>query len=243
MRALILAAGRGSRMKSLTNDCPKSLLSIGQKPLIEWQLEALRGAGIKDIAIVTGYKRELFSAYKLGEFPNLDWPKSGVLYSMFLASEWLKEDDCIVTYSDIFYSRETIMSLKASESQISISFDPNWETLWRSRFQNPLDDAETFLIDEFMNLLEIGNRPTSFHEVQGQFMGLLKINKEVFQSLLNFYQSMSREQQRNSDVTSFLLKLIKSEKYQIKVIPCVGMWGEVDSQTDIEFYESRIRLQ
>ena len=62
MRGIILAAGRGSRMKHLTSERPKCMVKLQGKPLIEWQLEALRAAGIDDIAIVTGYRHELLSS-------------------------------------------------------------------------------------------------------------------------------------------------------------------------------------
>ena len=59
MRAIILAAGRGSRMQHLTNDKPKCLLEVNGKRLLEHQFEAITKAGIRSIAIVTGYKQEL----------------------------------------------------------------------------------------------------------------------------------------------------------------------------------------
>ena len=68
MKAIILAAGRGSRMKSLTDEQPKCLIELRGKTLLEWQLGALREAGIAEIGIVTGYKRELLSNRGLVEF-------------------------------------------------------------------------------------------------------------------------------------------------------------------------------
>ena len=68
MKAIILAAGRGSRMKNLTDDKPKYLVKLHQKPLLERQLESLRKSGINEIAIVTGYKHEMLSSYNLAEF-------------------------------------------------------------------------------------------------------------------------------------------------------------------------------
>ena len=61
MKAIILAAGRGSRMGNLTDESPKCLVELRARPLLEWQLMAIREAGIDDIAIVNGYKRELAS--------------------------------------------------------------------------------------------------------------------------------------------------------------------------------------
>ena len=68
MKAIILAAGRGSRMKLLTDETPKCLIKLRGKSLLDWQLSALRAAGITDIAIVTGYRRDLLAKYNLVEF-------------------------------------------------------------------------------------------------------------------------------------------------------------------------------
>ena len=61
-RALILAAGRGERMRPLTDRCPKPLLPVGGKPLIAWHLEALAAAGVKDVVINTAWLEEQFAA-------------------------------------------------------------------------------------------------------------------------------------------------------------------------------------
>ena len=70
MKAIILAAGRGSRLKNLTDERPKCLVELHGKALLDWQLEALREAGIKKIGIVTGYKRELLARQDLVQFYN-----------------------------------------------------------------------------------------------------------------------------------------------------------------------------
>jgi MurNAc alpha-1-phosphate uridylyltransferase len=61
-RALILAAGRGERLRPLTDTCPKPLLPVGGKPLIAWHLEALAAAGVKDVVINTAWLEEQFPA-------------------------------------------------------------------------------------------------------------------------------------------------------------------------------------
>ncbi len=58
MRGLILAAGRGSRMVAATADRPKGLVELGGTALLDWQLAALRGAGIQEIGLVRGYRGE-----------------------------------------------------------------------------------------------------------------------------------------------------------------------------------------
>ena len=71
MKAIILAAGRGSRMKNLTDDKPKYLVKLHQKLLLERQLESLCKSGINKIAIVTGYKHKMLSTYNLAKFQNI----------------------------------------------------------------------------------------------------------------------------------------------------------------------------
>ena len=115
MRAIILAAGRGTRMKHLSDDRPKCLLELHGKTLLNRQLEALRESDINDISIVTGYKREMLSGYGLKEFHNPRWAETNMVSSLVCASKWLKDESCIVTYSDIFYSSEAIKLLIKSQ--------------------------------------------------------------------------------------------------------------------------------
>ena len=70
MRGIILAAGRGVRMGKLTNGKPKCLIKYKGKRLLEHQIDCFRRSNINDIAIVTGYKREMLSRFKLKEFNN-----------------------------------------------------------------------------------------------------------------------------------------------------------------------------
>src|SRR3954470_24544050 len=63
MKAVILAAGKGTRMKELTNELPKPMLRVQGKPILEHILEGILGAGIHDIFIVTGFKAETIESY------------------------------------------------------------------------------------------------------------------------------------------------------------------------------------
>lgn len=56
MNALLLAAGRGERMRPLTDDCPKPLLEVGGRPLIDYHLEALAAAGFRRVVVNTAWR-------------------------------------------------------------------------------------------------------------------------------------------------------------------------------------------
>ena len=147
MKAIILAAGRGSRMQGLTEKHPKCLVKLRGKPLIEWQLKALRAAGINDIAVVTGYKKELLASYKLTEFHNVRWFNTNMVASMACADKWLQSEPSIISYSDIFYETLAVISLINCPEPLAITYDPNWLQIWKKRFGDPLLDAETFSIN------------------------------------------------------------------------------------------------
>src|SRR5580658_6531271 len=183
MRAIILAAGRGSRMKSLTEDRPKCLVELRGKPLLEWQLGALREAGVDEVAIVTGYKRELLVGRGLVEFYNPRWAETNMVSSLACAATWLLAGTCIVSYADIFYHSSAVRLLMDCPAPLAVTYDHNWLASWQERFGDPLLDAETFRLKPDGTLAEIGNKPRSIDEIDGQYMGLLRFTPESWDEL------------------------------------------------------------
>jgi choline kinase len=239
MKAIILAAGRGSRMKDLTDERPKCLVELRGKALLDWQLEALRAAHVTEIAIVTGYKRELLANRGLIEFHNARWAETNMVSSLVCAQDWLEAEPCIVSYSDIFYGPEAVQSLMTCAASLAVTYDPNWLELWTQRFGNPLLDAETFRLIPENNLVEIGNKPTSVDEVQGQYMGLLRFTPEGWAEVQRIRSGLTSEQRDKMHMTGTLQLLINAKRIQIKAIPYEGAWGEIDLAVDLDVYENR----
>lgn len=237
MKAIILAAGRGSRMKSLTDECPKCLVELRNKPLLEWQLESLRAAGISDIAVVTGYKRELLADRGLNEFHNARWADTNMVSSLACAESWLQEQPCIVSYSDIFYSPDAVRSLMSSEASLAVTYDPNWLELWTRRFGDPLLDAETFRLKSDHTLAEIGNKPQSVQEVEGQYMGLLRFTPAGWAEVVRLRCELSASQCDKMHMTNTLQRVIDADRVAIEAIAYSGEWGEVDSSEDLSAYQ------
>jgi choline kinase len=236
MKAIILAAGRGSRMKDLTDECPKCLVKLRGRALLDWQLEALRAAGINEIAIVTGYKGELLADRGLVEFHNARWAETNMVSSLACAEEWLKVEPCIVSYSDIFYSSVAIRSLMDSNAALALTFDPNWLELWTRRFGNPLLDAETFRFNSDNLLVEIGSKPKSTEEVQGQYMGLLRLTPEGWAEIVRIRSGLPSERCDKMHMTHTLQKVIDEGRVAIAALSYEGEWGEVDSAEDLHSY-------
>ncbi|MEE2745412.1 MAG: phosphocholine cytidylyltransferase family protein [Pseudomonadota bacterium] len=236
MRAIILAAGRGSRMGNLTDDRPKCLLSIGGQTLLERQISALSEAGIKEVSIVTGYKRELVLKPEIKEFHNFKWSTTNMVSSLYCADEWLSTGPCIVTYSDIFYESSAVKLLCESKEDLALTYDPCWVELWEKRFGDPLVDAETFRFNYKQILTEIGNQPEKIDEVHGQYMGLLRFTPEGWRELLRVREGLDTDEKDRIHLTGILQKIILAGNTPIAVIPYYGEWGEVDTKTDLTLY-------
>lgn len=220
-------------MGHLTEDNPKCLVRWRGKALLDWQLESLRSAGVDEIGIVTGYRRELLQGRGLREFTNLRWSETNMVSSLECAHEWLEAESCIVTYSDIVYADETAALLVHAEDPISITYDPDWLAQWQRRFENPLDDAETFKVDEAGLLTEIGNRPASLDEVDGQYMGLLRFSPEGWREMSRMRLDLSPEVRDSMHLTGALQRVIGRGLIPIRAIPINGTWFEVDAPEDL----------
>lgn len=233
-RAIILAAGRGSRMGPLTAEQPKCFVELHGRRLLDWQLAALRAAGIQEIAIVRGYCAHLFSE-RVCYFENPRWQQTNMVRSLEAAAQWLEADDCIVSYSDIFYSAETVRRLAAGAGSIAISYDPGWLEIWSRRFPDPLLDAETFRRHPDGSLAEIGSRSDSLNAIEGQYMGLLKLRPSGWRDVVSLLDSMDSAEVDRLDMTALLRRGLECG-WRIDTMEVSGAWGEVDSVSDLAAY-------
>jgi len=239
MRAIILAAGRGSRMGDLTEEYPKCLTQFAGRTLLEWQLSALRAAGIQDIAVVRGYLAETINPSDCIWFENPDWAKTNMVSTLACASQWLERDDCIVSYSDIVYHPGILQRLILHPGEVVISYDQQWLPLWSERFENPLMDAETFRLRQNGTLKSIGDRAQTVSDIQGQYMGLLKFSPAGWRKVEALLDNLPQERRNQLDMTS-LLQLLLENGTEIDTAPVKGRWCEVDSENDLRLYEHKL---
>jgi len=241
VKAIVLAAGRGSRMRALTEDRPKGLVELAGRPLFEWQLRALRGGGVEEVAVVRGYRGAAFDRYGLQTFENPAWESTNMVASLRCADPWLRQGPCIVSYSDIFYGAGSVARLAAAPGdRLAIAYDPDWRALWARRFDDPLSDAETFRLGGAGTVVEIGKKPRGYEEVEGQYMGLLRFTPSAWQRTTALLDSLEPAVSQRLDMTGLLGRLIAAGA-EIGAVAIAEAWGEVDSETDLAVYEAALR--
>lgn len=118
MKAVILAAGKGTRMRELTNEVPKPMLKVQGQPILEHIVRGLLAAGIKEICIITGWREEVIKAHfgdgsKFGAAITYAHQavQDGTGKAPELARAFVGTDDFLLTYGDILVKPETYQQM------------------------------------------------------------------------------------------------------------------------------------
>lgn len=241
MKMIILAAGQGTRLRPITNDIPKCMVEYKKKPIINYILETAKSCDIKDIAIVAGYKKEILKSYLKEEnltfYSNNIYEKTNMVKTLFCAEEFMN-DDIIISYADIIYEKVILEKLINSKEKLSIVVDKQWKELWLQRMDNPLNDAETLKIKDG-NIIELGKKPVSYDDIEGQYIGLIKISKNILMDIVTYYKSLDKSNHydkvkiNNMYMTDFI-QLIIDNVINAKPVFINGGWIEIDSVEDLK---------
>jgi choline kinase len=238
-RALILAAGRGRRVGSETDLKPKCLLTLGDKALLDWQIAALRRAGIGEIAVVVGSRGATVERPGLRRYWNDRWAASNMVTSLLCARDWWSDESCVIAYGDIVFHPDHVDRLAAAEGGIAITCDVAWRSLWEDRFQHPEEDAESLRIEAGL-VVEIGTPVRELDCVAAQYMGLLKLRPGGARTLLAHIAAMADAEVESLQMTA-LLGALALAGVPIDAVPVDGRWCEVDRASDLDLYETRLR--
>lgn len=122
MQAVILAAGKGTRLKAKTDTLPKAMIQIESKPLLEYSLDALARYGLNDVIIVVGFRHETiterfgnhFRGLKIRYVENDQYAVSGSMYSLSLVQDFIA-DEILLLESDLLYEPRALSRLLNSE--------------------------------------------------------------------------------------------------------------------------------
>ena len=143
MRAIIIGAGRGSRLMPTTADTPKCFAEVAGRQILDWTLQAFGNNGINRICFIGGYQIEKVRR----DYPNFtfrhntDWENNNILESLMVAQD-LMDEPFICCYSDTLFTADVVARVLANDEDISLVVDTHWLDRYEHRTEHPSDDAE-----------------------------------------------------------------------------------------------------
>lgn len=246
MKMVVLCAGEGKRLRPYTSYLPKCMVPYRGKPLLHYTLDAARECRVDDVVLFSGYLADRIVAPLARAVWNPEYATTNMVYTLFRAEDEL-DCDLVVSYGDIVYTPAVLKAILESAEPISVAVDQDWKSLWQLRMEDPLQDAESLRMDENNYIKDIGKKPRSYEDVEGQYIGLVKISKGVLPELVEFYRSLETELEeeihRNLFMTSFL-QLVVDRLMPVKAVLVDGGWFEIDTPDDLKIdYTERLSLK
>jgi choline kinase len=218
------------------------MVALAGAPLLFHQLASLRRAGIEDITLVTGYRADRLESLGLPTRHNAAFDRTNMVSSLMCAADRLDGgDDVLIAYADIVYEPRVLEPLLRCPAALAITVDTEWRRLWALRLEDPLDDAETLRLSAEGDVLELGKEPRSLDEIEGQYMGLIKVAAAFAPRWIEAYAGLDPEARydgkdlANLYMTSFLQHLIDTG-HPLRAVLVEGGWLEVDTSRDLEIY-------
>ena len=234
MKAVILAAGQGTRIRSVHGEHPKCLIEVDNTTILDHQLEALSVAGINDVAIVVGYEKEQIVAHvrflhiqRIHFIENPAFAITNNIYSLWLALEWLRGDSLIVLNADVIFDADILDIAIRAETPISMIVDP----LWR---------------DETMKVIIHGDRvmqmskKISREQFSGTYIGITLFSKAI---QARFFPKMSAliSAGRVSEFFNVAVQELVDEGVHVGYTRTDGLaWAEIDDPTDLSFAQQNV---
>jgi len=241
MKAIIVAAGPGSRLNPLTDERPKCLLQVGGKTILERALEALRENGIKRIAVVRGYCSQLIDYPNITYYENPNYRENNILRSLFYAEREM-DDDFIFSYSDIVYNREIVAQLMECKAEIALTIDVNWLQHYEGRDLHPISEAELVKLENGQ-VVKIGKGVVRLDEAHGEFIGLAKFTRSGAEAMRTAYHQIAEERPaapfqhaaslEKAYMTDMIQELVDNGSL-VQSIDIKGGWMEIDTPQDLE---------
>jgi len=243
MKAIILAAGVGSRLGDLTKTLPKPLVDVNGKSIIERQISSFRNAGIDDIILVIGPFAE---KYLFKDVKYVNGKKSfshNILYSLIEAKSEMT-DDVIISYGDIIFEDSILQTLLNSKNEIGLAIDLEWKKMYQNKPENLIDKVCNVFIEN-NQVTKIGykeNLGEPGKKTVGEFIGLVKFNKKAIADFLKIYLELEKSHNgkfhespsvKEGIITDMLQEFI-DRNYVLNPIFISGKRCEIDTVDDLK---------
>jgi L-glutamine-phosphate cytidylyltransferase len=237
MKAVILAAGQGTRIRSVHGEHPKCLIEVDNATILDHQLEALSKAGINDVAIVVGYEKEQIinhvtsrKASNLQRIHFLENPAFAItnnVYSLWLALEWLRGDGFVVLNADVVFDAEVLDMAVRSNAPISMIVDP----LWRDETMKVIIHSD--------RVMQMSKR-ISREQFSGTYIGITLFSKAI-QARFSDKMSTVISAGRVNEFFNVAVQELVDEGVHVGFTTTDGLaWAEIDDPADLSFAQQNV---
>lgn len=243
-RAIIIAAGLGSRLRPLTDNTPKCMLEVNGKPLIRHCIDNLQENNVEKISIVTGYKSKKINFEGVDYFHNSNFLNNNILHSLFYARAALEsalEDNVsvLISYSDIWFHPSIVGSLIKCTGKINIVVDTDWESGYDGRTDHPVSEAELAVYTPENRLTAIGK---NLIDASGEFIGLFMLQPAGIDIFLKHFDKINAttslvtpfgkaDEWQKSYITDILQDMVDHD-IEVNCLDIEGRWREFDTVQD-----------
>jgi L-glutamine-phosphate cytidylyltransferase len=250
-RAILIAAGRGRRLGSHTDEVPKAMVDVGARTIFGWVWHAFAAAGIRELVVIRGYRGDTLETFLRPMVPtlhvvdNLEWQTNNVLLSMACARRYF-DRPCLVTYSDIIFTPAVARAAVESPADIGLIIDRRFRDIYVGRTEHPLDEGEVSDLMPDGSVARVGKRALSPDDAIGEYIGLARLGERGVAVVANTLDQLAhrfagRESEpfqraatyRNAYQTDLWQHLIDAG---IRIDPILidGQWREIDTGQDLD---------
>ena len=226
MRALILAAGRGTRISRYLSGKPKCTVDIGGITLIENTINKLKKIGINDIALIVGYNqnevRKTLENYDVKFYYNPFFDVTNSVASAWFARDFIKDDDDIMIMNGDIYAELSLLEDVEKETMSPV--------LFADKTRKEEADYKFYYED---NVLIKYGKELEGDDITGEYVGIAKINKDFINKFKESLEYMINRQKHSLWWENALYRLSNEQEIYVKDVDG-NFWAEVDYIEDYE---------
>lgn len=195
MKAIILAAGASSRLMPLTEKLPKCLIKIGNKTILEHQLDAITYTGITETVIVVGYLKDIVKDFIGENYKNIrnisyvenpEYATTNTIYSLYLTREHFLNDDFIYFNADVLFHKDVVRLLANHNRENVLAVD----------YKKCGEEEVKFTTSRNGRVIKLGKN-IALDEAEGEFIGVAKFGKGISQYFINALEYYSLNNEKN----------------------------------------------
>lgn len=239
MKAIILAAGTASRLRPLTDNTPKCLLNIGERPLLQRSIDALRENGVEEFVIVTGYLHKMIEDFVARTYQesimttfihNELYATTNNIYSLWLARPEAEGQDILLLDSDLLYDARIVRRVLDTPAD-------NVLTL----IEHELGEEEMKVVtDTEGNIKEI-SKTCSPTEAAGESLGIEKMGKAYTKALYRELDAMMNEEHLENKFYELAFERLIAQGQTYTVVNASDLFScELDTVEDFENAKEKI---